>query len=224
MNTDDDVRPVAASSKRQLTKTTLIALLVAAGILVTTVLPAEYGLDPLGTGAVLGLMPLSGPPIVPEEVAVPAGALPTPVQEGPVAHYPVEYKFDAVEFTLGPYDYLEYKYQLERGAAMMFSWTASGALIHDFHGERIGAPSASAESFKKADTSRAHGSFTAPFAGIHGWYWENPGGEPVSITLTTTGFYSAAVEIRSDRTRHPHELRSMETVIGAIDRGAAAIP
>ena len=35
-------------------------MVVAAIILVTAVLPAEYGLDPLGTGEALGLTPLAG--------------------------------------------------------------------------------------------------------------------------------------------------------------------
>ena len=34
------------------------ALLVAGLVLVTVVLPAEYGVDPLGTGKRLGLLPL----------------------------------------------------------------------------------------------------------------------------------------------------------------------
>ena len=37
---------------------------------------------------------------------------------------------------------------------------------------------------------RGHGSFTAPFSGIHGWYWENFGTTPVTIQLMSAGFYS----------------------------------
>ncbi len=42
-------------SARQLVKATLAAIVVAAIILVTTVLPAEYGIDPTGIGTRLGL-------------------------------------------------------------------------------------------------------------------------------------------------------------------------
>src|SRR5687768_609007 len=45
-------------SKRQLNRATLIAAGVAAVVLVTTVLPAEYGVDPTGIGRVLGLTPM----------------------------------------------------------------------------------------------------------------------------------------------------------------------
>ena len=37
--------------------------------------------------------------------------------------------------------------------------------------------------------SEAQGSFTAPFAGTHGWYWRNKGETPVTVTVKTTGFY-----------------------------------
>jgi len=45
-------------STRQLNRATLIAAVVASVILVTTILPAEYGIDPTGVGSVLGLTPM----------------------------------------------------------------------------------------------------------------------------------------------------------------------
>ncbi len=42
-------------SSRQLLRSTAIAFVVAAALLVTVVLPAEYGIDPTGTGRLLGL-------------------------------------------------------------------------------------------------------------------------------------------------------------------------
>jgi hypothetical protein len=42
-------------SARRLLKSTVLAALVAAAILVTIVLPAEYGVDPTGIGRALGL-------------------------------------------------------------------------------------------------------------------------------------------------------------------------
>ncbi len=43
------------ASLRKLVRSTLIALVVAVALLVTVVLPAEYGIDPTGVGRVLGL-------------------------------------------------------------------------------------------------------------------------------------------------------------------------
>lgn len=42
-------------SARQLVRSTVVALAVAGAILMTVVLPAEYGVDPTGIGRVLGL-------------------------------------------------------------------------------------------------------------------------------------------------------------------------
>ena len=42
-------------STRKLLKSTALAAAVAGVILLTTVLPAEYGIDPTGVGKVLGL-------------------------------------------------------------------------------------------------------------------------------------------------------------------------
>lgn len=39
----------------QLRKATVVAALVGSMLLVTTILPAEYGIDPIGVGRVLGL-------------------------------------------------------------------------------------------------------------------------------------------------------------------------
>ena len=43
------------SSPRRLARSTFIALLAAVFLLVTVVLPAEYGIDPTGVGRALGL-------------------------------------------------------------------------------------------------------------------------------------------------------------------------
>jgi hypothetical protein len=52
---DPQPPPVEPSSPRKLLRSTLIALAVAVLLLVTVVLPAEYGIDPTGAGRVLGL-------------------------------------------------------------------------------------------------------------------------------------------------------------------------
>jgi hypothetical protein len=211
-----------------LARTTAIALVVAGVILVTAVLPAEYGIDPVGTGHWLGLIDIAAPPLEPVEMTRSEGAALKPTANGPVGEYPGQFKFDVYEVVLQPYEYVEYKYQLEQDATMVYSWTASSPVLQDFHGERAGAAENGApaeESFDKRDREAADGSFTAPFAGIHGWYWENAGGEPVTVRLTTSGFYTAAVEIRSDRTRTARTLRTLDTLLPVShDAGTAGRP
>jgi hypothetical protein len=209
MDTSIPSRVPEPPSKRQLAVATGIAFITAAVILVTAVLPAEYGIDPLGTGAAMGLNLLAPPAAVAEEPALPAGAPLTPTQEGPVANYSAEYKSDAVEFTLGPYEYVEYKYDLEKGASLLYSWTASAPVIQEFHGDAAGSDGKHPQSYEKSQRRRASGAFVAPFSGIHGWYWENPGADTITIKVTSAGFYRAGIELRFDGTRQTHEIATL---------------
>ena len=193
-------------SARTLAVATGVALLVAGLILVTIVLPAEYGIDPLGTGRALGLDVMTAP-IAEEPVPVdPAAAAMIPTVNGPIGTYPAEFRVDSREVVLEPYEYKEFKYRMEKGATMLFTWKASGDVVHDFHGDADGASADAAQSYDKAAHRQANGSFVAPFSGIHGWFWENPGDDPITITLTTAGFYTSAHEFRMDRKRFRHEV------------------
>ena len=195
--------PPTPAPVRQLAAATAAALAAAVVILFVAVLPAEYGIDPSGAGAALGLLraPLADQP----EPALPAADTLSPVQTGPAARYADAYRTDFIEIELAPYDYVEYKYRLAPSATMVFSWESSTAVIQDFHGAPDAADGAEA-TIEKGTASRRSGSLVAPFAGMHGWYWENPGAEPVRIKLTTAGFYRQAVEYRSNRTRRVRDL------------------
>ena len=88
---------------------------------------------------------------------------------------------------------------------MVYSWTSTAPVVHDFHGDEDGSIDAPV-SYDKKGSNQESAEFTAPFSGIHGWYWENPGAETITITITSAGFYSSALELRSDHTRRQHEL------------------
>lgn len=207
--TDNDPQHVPSAAR--LAKTSGAALLAAAVVLVTVVLPAEYGIDPLGAGKALGIASMSQ--VTVEAVPPPpVGAAFAPVQQGAVALYPGEFKVDSREFVLGPYEYIEYKYHLAKDASMFFSWDASGDVIHDFHGDPDGAPASAAQSYDKTPRRKADGSFTAPFSGIHGWFWENPGADSITVKVTTAGFYTTAHEFHFDGTRRPRDVRPLDSI------------
>jgi hypothetical protein len=166
-----------------------ISTLVAAFLLVTTVLPAEYGLDPLGTGRVLGLAALS------ESGANSASA---PAADGPVSPQQAVFKTDLRELKLGPYEFLEFKYQLAKGATMLYDWKSTVPVEFNFHADPAGKPEEAAQSFESGDASEKRGSYIAPFDGIHGWYWENTSSEEVTVRLSTAGFYTSAKEFHHD--------------------------
>jgi hypothetical protein len=212
---DTQVPPQPASAT-QLLKATAAALVVAIVILGTVVLPVEYGLDPLGTGAALGLL-RAGETDVAEPPPQTEAAM-TPVIKGPLAQYGAPYKVDSARFELGPYEYLEYKYALTEGASMLFAWEATAPVIYDMHGAPDGQGSAAEVSVDKRTGLGASGSLTAAFAGMHGWFWENPAASPVTISLTSAGFYSAALETRTNRRKTTHTLATPQPVPAPPER------
>ena len=195
-----------APSGRRLLVATAGAFVLAAAIVVAFVLPAEYGIDPLGTGQLVGLTTMGAPGGGAALAAPPPDSALEPTIEGPVAQYGRAYKTDAVTLELGPYEYVDNKYRLEQGAGMMYSWTATTEVIHEFHADPDGTPAPEPVTYDKRNRRQASGTLTAPFPGIHGWYWENPGNDRISVSLVSSGFYSSAVELRSNRRRFVHEL------------------
>lgn len=176
-------------SLRKVLATAAGALLTAAAVLFGAILPAEYGIDPLGTGERFGLLALG--------------------QAQPISPEDGEYRVDSIELSLYPAEWVEYFYRLDEGATMLFTWSASGPLTYNFHAAPDGAPAGYAEFFDNRDLETGgHGTYTAPFTGIHGWYWENVGTEEITITLHTAGFYTNAHEGRA-RASGYHDLTDL---------------
>tara|TARA_B100000959_G_C14966455_1_gene617951 strand:- start:990 stop:1532 length:543 start_codon:yes stop_codon:yes gene_type:complete len=155
------------------------ALMVSVVLTFTLILPAEYSYDPLGTGAILGVLGLST----------------EPAWESVVAEQNV-FATDSVEYVLQPYESVEYKYYLRGNSTMIFFWEATSVVSFNFHGEPEQGPEGFAESYETGKQLRASGTFTASFSGIHGWYWENRESEAVSVKLRSAGFYTHTKEFR----------------------------
>jgi hypothetical protein len=209
MTDDTTARLALAEQRARIALAAAGAMLVAGVLLMTTILPAEYGVDPLGTGRALGLTSLAQAN-APAATASAAGEAASPESLEPVrpgANTPqtVPLKQDTVSFTLGPGEGLEYKYRMEKGAGFVYKWTATGLVGFDFHGEPQGAPKGYAESYQMAEGQSASGAFFAPTSGIHGWFWENKTNDLVTVTLTSTGFYASGIEFSADGQK-PHEL------------------
>ncbi len=172
------------------------ALLVAGLILVIAVLPAEYGVDPLGIGRWLGLTAMSDvaqrvEALEADRAAAGGGAAPA------IAPRDRGFQEETVDFKIAPGKYVEYKYRLEKGDALLYSWKATGRVNVEAHAEPDGAPQGYAESYEKRDRiTQGSGTLTAPFSGIHGWYWQNRGDSDVTVTLTSAGFYKLSHEFR----------------------------
>jgi len=173
------------------------ALLVAGVLLVTCILPAEFAIDPLGTGAKLGLLDLgvTGQQVQALEATTSSGAA---NGVSTVAHQDGPFKQETVEFKVGPRQGMEYKYRLDKGEALLYSWKATAPVNYELHAEPDGAPKGYAQSYEKVDAvAQASGTLTAPFPGIHGWYWENTTDQEITLSLTTAGYYNMSHEFRA---------------------------
>ena len=170
---------------------TLVAALAAAVILVAFVLPAEYAIDPLGIGRLVGLDALG------------TSKASKPITEVMHAH---------------PRKYLQRQHP-DRRVRLAKSWntrrrsqrasrcSTRGACRADrctssFTASRPKANGrrATIRSYEiQQSASEAHGSFIAPFTGQHGWYWRNLSDEPAIITLQASGYYSRLGRIESKK-------------------------
>ena len=174
------------------------ALLVAGLLLVAVILPAEYALDPLGTGARLGLLQLGETGKQVEALEAGKGSATGGVAI--LAPQDAAFKQETVTFQLKPREGMEYKYRLEKGEALLYSWSSSAPMNTEFHAEPDGGPRGYAQTYEKKDgMTAASGTLTAPFSGIHGWYWENTTGQDATVTLTTSGYYNLSHEFRTEQ-------------------------
>lgn len=184
------------TSRRELLRGLIISLVAAAVIAVGIVLPAEYAIDPLGIGRALGLTALRGAPAQPPSGPAPAASPAAGPSVSPgatlTARQVPAYRSDTREIVLAPGKGIEIKTRLEKGAALIFTWkTRDGAkVLHEFHGEPLGAKNDTFESFiKDNEVAESRGYLIAPFIGTHGWYWKNRTSSAVTIELQMSGFY-----------------------------------
>jgi hypothetical protein len=185
-------------SSAQLLRSTIIAAAGAAVILVTVILPAEYGIDPTGAGRVLGLAEMGE---IKQELADEAerdraihGDQSSNLIDDVLglfvgtAHAQDAWK-DTVTFTLPPGESTEVKLDMEAGDTAEYAWTADGGRINfDLHAHGSGQ---SVDYEKGRGKTSGDGSFEAPFAGEHGWFWRNRDKADVTITLQLKGTYRA---------------------------------
>ena len=192
--TEKDVAPVIVVRER-IAFAAGAALLVAGVILVIAVLPAEFGVDPLGVGRRLGLTAMSD--VAKQVEAVTSDRAGGVAGIRSIAPQDRAYRQETVDFNVGPGKFVEYKYRLEKGEALLYSWKATGPVNVDVHAEPDGAPRGYAESYEKRDRiSQGAGTLTAPFSGIHGWYWQNQNKTDVTVTLSSAGYYKISHEFR----------------------------
>ena len=208
--TETDPTAPAPPSRKKLLLGTGAAVAIAAVGLVVFVLPAEYGIDPTGAGAALGLTQLSGGGA--ENIYLKRGQARTNVlfpleasgeqqrvvvndlfaEKGVTLPANAQLKPDRFQIELLPYEGIELKYVLEKGAPMWFSWYADGPVNVDMHSHPFDGGTEATESFVIADLRNQSAIYVAPFNGIHGWYWQNRTMQPVKLTLDAVGLMTGS--------------------------------
>jgi len=175
------------TSPRKLAVACGVSALAAAAILTLFVLPAERGIDLTGLGAVLGLtgMVASEPSAGAQPVAAGAPAAQTKATIAKATPL----RSDEMTVVLPPHSGVEIKARMGEGDHLVFRWEATGPVKADMHGERLNAGDEFTTYWKESDLTSGQGAFTAPFDGIHGWYWRNRGETAVTVKVRTTGFY-----------------------------------
>ena len=200
-----------APSGQRLALSVVLALVVAGIVLVTAILPAEYGIDPTGIGRALGFSELNAPASrtievrdviggneTVREVEIPAFNEPVPLPN-PAVHQredrPIQTRTMTVMLESG--QETEVKTVLRTSKVVTYTWKTDGGLVYcDLHGHD---PAAGQEFFVRyredqEGATEATGSLVAPFDGEHGWYWLNISEGPVTITLTVTGFFDDIID------------------------------
>lgn len=195
--------PADLPSSAKLIKSTIVAAVVAAFLLVVAILPAEYGIDPTGVGKVLGLTNMGEIKTSLAREAEAQGIEETaiqpvqPIQE--VVPKPVEtvtaLRKDSLEFTLVPNEGKEIKLTLNKGERARYVWYTDGAAANfDGHSDSV-KHKIDYKSWQKGRSQREEGEIVAEFDGKHGWFWRNRTSKPMKITLQVEGEYSDIEEV-----------------------------
>ncbi len=200
-------------TSRQLIGSTLVAIAGAAVILVTVVLPSEYGIDPTGAGRAFGLTEMGEikvqlaqeaasdrvrEPIEASDNAVSSG-VPT-VDRGTTpakadAQSPnTAVRSDQTEVVLKPGQGAEVKVAAAKGARIEFDWSVRGGIVnYDTHAD---APGIDYHGYGKGKQSGGEtGTLVAAFDGKHGWFWRNRTEKVVTIILKTSGAYTSVKRV-----------------------------
>lgn len=199
-------------TRAQLIRSSLVAIVVAAFLAVSVVLPAEYGTDPTGIGKLTGLTDMGA---IKQELAKEAeadraldkpgapatgadkrsGLLGTIVAQlliGTAEAQTLPAKSETMSVTLKPNQGAEIKLTMKKGNKATYAWAVAGGNVnYDMHGEPDNAPNAT-HSYKKGRfTENDKGTLEAKFDGNHGWFWRNRTDKEVTVTIEAQGEFAA---------------------------------
>ncbi len=181
-------------STGKLIKSTIFAAVAAGILLVTVVMPAEYGVDPTGAGNLLGLQKMGEIKVsLAEEAAEDvskANAVTAKVEVLEADIPNADTQNHEMIFTLAPNEGTEIKVTMIKGGIVKYTWwTDGGKANFDVHGDSKALDVDYHKYYKGSDQKR-EGGLEAAFDGSHGWFWRNRTSSDMTITLQTSGEYT----------------------------------
>ena len=201
----------ALPSMGKLIRSTILAIFVAVVILITVVLPAEYGIDPTGVGNLLGLVTMGEIKVSLAQEAVSERALKKkqksppdnklqavvrPVSEGTSPKSEGDTRSDQMTITLNQNEGKEIKLTMKKGEQVNYVWwTSNGRVNFDTHADSK-VLEISYHNYEKGSLERSEGVLEAAFDGNHGWFWRNRTSETMIVTLQVDGEYSNIKEMK----------------------------
>ena len=84
---------------------------------------------------------------------------------------------------------------MSKDATLIYEWSVADIpnpdeFYYDFHGHTLTSPAEmTVATYKQATGTKANGALTAPFDGIHGWFFQNQSVNPVVVRVKISGFY-----------------------------------
>jgi len=192
-------------STGKLIKSTILAAVTAGLLLITVVMPAEYGIDPTGIGNAIGLkrmgeikVKLAGEAAADRannstvkddaeparaEVAVAPNPEPTSTEQAILNH--------EMQVTLAPDEGAEIKVDMSKNNKVQYTWwTDRGKINFDVHGDSKKL-NIKYHNYYKGSEQRKEGKIEAAFDGSHGWFWRNRTPKTIIVTIKTRGEYTA---------------------------------
>jgi hypothetical protein len=190
----------------KLIRSTIIAIAAAIAILVTVILPAEYGVDPTRVGQALGLTEMGEIKRQLAEEAQAEKELMMKVEKQSsvmdkifglfisTAQAAEHVKSNSMKVQLEPGQGVEIKLMMVKGTVATYKWTAGdGKLNYDLHGEGKGKK---IRYQKGRGVPGDSGTLKAAFDGAHGWFWRNRTRDTVTMTLEASGEYTAIKRVK----------------------------
>jgi hypothetical protein len=175
-------------TRKQLNKATSIAFAVAGVLLVTTVMPAEYGIDPTGVGRLLGLRKMGEMKSGTAETKAADESDVLTLDEAPLVF---SRQSGDESVLLPPGEGREVKATMQKGGQFEYQWSSGGTPVHyELHGEPKGGAKGEYSSYDIGTSAGMAGRFQAPFDGTQGWYWRNDSDRPVTVSVKATGTWA----------------------------------